>query len=129
MTHTIQKKIYYHDTDCGGVVYYANYLNFFEEGRTEHLAQCGVDLKTLSAQGTWFVVKRVEVNYKGPARYADTIQVITQISKIRNVSLEYEQRIMRDTETLVEAKTVLVCVDASFKPAAINEKILNLIQL
>jgi acyl-CoA thioester hydrolase len=128
MEHVLKKKIYYHDTDCGGVVYYANYLKYFEEGRTECLSGYGVQIKTLAASGTWFVVKRVEVDYKAPARYADEINIVTKITKIRNVSLEFEQHITRNDATLVLAKTTLVCIDKSFRPAAIEEKVLNLIR-
>lgn len=137
MPHTLEKKVYYHDTDCGGVVYYANYLKYFEEGRTECLTELGVDLKTLSSQGTWFVVKRVEIDYKGPARYADTLEVVTEVTRIRNVSIEFQQRILRNTRSeqsgnttaLVEAKTTLVCIDASFRPAAIDDAILKRIRI
>jgi acyl-CoA thioester hydrolase len=128
MIHTLEKKIYYHDTDCGGVVYYANYLKYFEEARTEYLAHFGVALKTLAAQGIWFVVRRVEIDYKGPARYADTISVNTEVARVRNVSLDFQQQITRDGAVLVLAKTTLVCIDASFRPTAISEQILDLIR-
>ncbi len=117
------KKIYYHDTDCGGVVYYANYLKYFEEARTEFLADRGIDLKTLSQNSTWFVVKNVEIDYKAPARYADKLEILSEITKIKNVSLEFLQQIKRGAQLLVSAKTVLVCVDGDFRPKAIPENI------
>ena len=137
MTHTLEKKVYYHDTDCGGVVYYANYLKYFEEGRTEYLTQLGIDLKTLSSQGTWFVVKRVEIDYKGPARYADILEIVTEVTRIRNVSIEFRQCILPKDKSkqggsataLIEAKTTLVCIDASFRPAAIDDSILQRIHI
>jgi len=126
--HEMLKKIYYHDTDCGGVVYYANYLKYFEEARTEFLTDTGIDLKLLSQNNTWFVVKGVEIDYKVPARYADQLMISSQITKIKNVSLEFIQEIKRDTELLVCAKTKLVCVDSDFRPKAIPDNIRSLLQ-
>jgi len=126
--HEMLKKIYYHDTDCGGVVYYANYLKYFEEARTEFLTDTGIDLKLLSQNNTWFVVKGVEIDYKAPARYADQLMISSQITKIKNVSLEFIQEIKRDTELLVCAKTKLVCVDSDFRPKAIPDNIRSLLQ-
>jgi acyl-CoA thioester hydrolase len=72
---SIEKKVYYHDTDCGGIVYYANYLKFLEESRSEYCLLRGVDLAALMREGTGFPVVHIEVDYKGAARYADTVQV------------------------------------------------------
>ncbi len=71
-------KIYYEDTDCGGVVYYANYLKYMERGRTEFLAERGVSVKGLMDEGTIFVVTRAELDYKSSARYGDTIVMETR---------------------------------------------------
>jgi acyl-CoA thioester hydrolase len=117
------KKIYYHDTDCGGVVYYANYLKYLEEARTEYLSERTIDLKTYSERGILFVVKNVIIDYKAPARYANILSITTSITHIRNVSLEFEQEIRRNDQLLVTAKTTLVCVDALFKPQAIPEEL------
>ncbi|MBD3245956.1 MAG: 4-hydroxybenzoyl-CoA thioesterase, partial [Candidatus Omnitrophica bacterium] len=65
----MKKRIYYHDTDCEGVVYYANYLKYFEEARTEHLDGCGVTLRTLHDSRILFAVKETSVRYYAPARY------------------------------------------------------------
>ena len=105
------KKIYYHDTDCGGVVYYANYLKYFEEARTEYMHERGLNLSTLADKGFLFVVKKVDIEYKAPAHYADNLTITTQISKIRNVSLDFFQEVKRENQILVTATTVLVCID------------------
>ena len=119
------KKIYYHDTDAGGVVYYANYLKYFEEARTELLKSKGVDICKLSQQDTLFVVKRVEIDYKSPGRYADELMISTEIVKMRNVSLQFKQKITIDDRLLVSAITQLVCVDLSFKPKAMPQSVIE----
>ncbi len=121
--HKLTKKIYYHDTDCGGVVYYANYLKYFEEARTEFLLAKGVDTAKLAKADTWFVVASVEISYKAPAHYADELHIYTQISRKKNVSLEFLQEIKRVGKLLVSAVTKLVCVDSDFKPKAIPQEL------
>ena len=117
------KKIYYHDTDCGGVVYYANYLKYLEEARTEYMAARGVDLRELSGRGVLFAVKNVVIDYKMPARYADSLSIFTKISKVKAASLEFLQEIKRDGKLLVSATTVLVCINHDFRPCQIPEQI------
>ena len=123
----IKIRVRYADTDQMGVVYYANYLKYFEEARTEVLAEKGIDLKFLSQNSTWFVVKSVNIDYKAPAHYADKLEIISKISKIKNVSLEFSQDIKRDGKLLVSAKTTLVCVDGEFRPKAIPANISKLL--
>ncbi|MFH1519211.1 MAG: YbgC/FadM family acyl-CoA thioesterase [Candidatus Omnitrophota bacterium] len=115
----MRKKIYYHDTDAGGVVYYANYLKYLEEARTEFFNQKGVSINKLSGQSILFAVRRVEVDYKAPAYYADTLTIYTAISKIKNASLEFTQSINRDDRILVKAKTQLACINSQFRPRVI----------
>ena len=117
------KKIYYHDTDAGGVVYYANYLKYLEEARTEFFREKGVDICKLSKQDILFAVRRVEVDYKAPARYADTLTITVSISKIKNATLEFTQSINIGDQILVKAKTQLVCINSNFAPQAIPEEV------
>jgi acyl-CoA thioester hydrolase len=120
----IEVKVYYHDTDCGGVVYYANYLKFLEQARTEFFAEKGAPVKELAESGTLFVVARQEIDYKSPAFYADILQVYTRVSNISAVKIEFEHQIKnRDGQLVCEAKTVTVCVGKDFKPKAIPEEI------
>jgi acyl-CoA thioester hydrolase len=119
----IEKKIYYHDTDCGGVVYYANYLKHLEEARAEYCLSKGVSLKELAFTGTYFVVAHVEIDYQSPARYQDSIKVLTRIEKIGNASIYFLQEITKDNAVLVKAKTTWVCVDRAFNPKPIPEEI------
>jgi len=118
-----EKRIYYHDTDCGGVVYYANYLKHFEEARTELFAGKGIDLKGLAEKEIFFVVARVEIDYRAPARYQDTLRISTRIEKVRLAALRFSQRVHRNGSLIAEAKTTLVCVGSHFKPQPIPEEI------
>ncbi len=121
-------KIYYHHPDCGGVVYYANYLNFLEEARTEYLTEKGVLVKELAGQGTLFVVARQEIDYKFPAFYGDTLQIDTKITNIGGARIEFEYEIKnQDGQAVSKAKTILVCVDANLKPKAIPAEVRKLI--
>jgi acyl-CoA thioester hydrolase len=121
-------KIYYHHTDCGGVVYYANYLKFLEEARTEYLAERGISVKELSQHGTLFVVARQEIDYKFPAFYGDSLQINTKIGNIGGVRIEFQYEIKNQNGQIIsKAKTILVCVDKDLKPKAIPEEVRKLL--
>lgn len=120
----MKKRIYYHDTDCGGVVYYANYLKFLEEARTEYLEQRGIPIKELTQQGIIFVVAHQEIDYKLPAFYADTLLIDTRLGNISGVRIEFVYEIKNQSGQVVcLARTVMVCVNKDFKPRAIPEEI------
>jgi acyl-CoA thioester hydrolase len=122
--HTITKKIYYHDTDCGGVIYYANYLKYFEEARTEFFVSVGSGVKELSQQGFLFVVKSVNIEYLKPGKYGDELLISSQPARVKNVSIDFEQTIKRGDEYLVKAITRLVCVGSDFRPRAMPQELL-----
>ena len=111
----LEKRVYYHDTDCGGVVYYAKYLNYFEEARTEHLRNIGIDVAEYAAKGTLFAVVHLEVDYKCPAHYDDLIRVSSRIEKIGNASIYYAQEVKRADTLLIKAQVVLACIDSNMK--------------
>jgi len=118
----MQQHIYYHHTDCGGVVYYGRYLNFLEEARTEYFKQKGASLKQLADSGIMFVVARQEIDYKFPAVYADTLDIRTDVGQLSGVRIEFLHEIYNQNKQLiVKAKTTLVCVDKNLKPQAIPE--------
>jgi len=118
----MKQHIYYHHTDCGGVVYYANYLDFLEEARTEYLAQKDAPIKRLAEDGVMFVVSRQEVDYKFPGVYGDDLDIQTKIGEITGVRIEFLHEIYNQHKRiLVKARTILVCVDKSLKPQAIPE--------
>jgi len=117
----IEKKIYYHDTDCGGVVYYANYLKYLEEARSEFCLNKGVILKDLADEGIYFVVARTELDYKAPAHYQEILRVFTRIEKIGRSSINFIQEVKNNDVPVVVAKTIWVCVGRDFKPKSIPE--------
>lgn len=120
----MQVKIFYHHTDCGGVVYYANYLKFFEEARTEFFSQRGFSIKELADSGTMFVVARQEVDYKAPAVYGDTLEIITSVTEMSAVKIIFEHEVRKESgQVTTKAKTTLVCVGKDLRPKAIPEEI------
>ena len=120
----MKKRIYYYDTDCGGVVYYANYLKYLEEARTEYFEARGVFVKDILSQGIGFVVARQEIDYKYPAVYDDVLEIKARVDRISRASMEFEYDIVNQAGKLIsKAKTVLVFVDKNLKPRAIPEDI------
>ena len=117
----MQKTIFYHDTDCGGVVYYGNYLKFFEEARTLYMAQKGYSVASLMQQGKFFVVARQEVEYKFPVRYADVITVSTKVLEVSDIKIVFENTIVNQNGRLcTKGKTILVCVDKNGVPSSMG---------
>ena len=120
----MQKKIFYHDTDCGNVVYYANYLKYFEEARTLYMAEKGFSVEALMQAGKYFVVARQEVEYKYPVRYADTITVNTKIAEISDIKIVFENTITNQQGRLcTKGKTTLVCVDKNGVPCPMGSEV------
>lgn len=122
-THYIEKKIYYHDTDAGGVMYYANYLKHLEEARFEFCLEKGVNLPESAKKGVLFAVVHMEIDYKSPARYGDVIRIFTSIEKIGFSSIHFLNEIKRGELTLVKCKTVWACISEALKPRAIPDSI------
>ena len=119
-------KIYYHDTDCGGVVYYANYLKYLEEARSEYFEERGLSIKDMLKDGIGFVVARQEIDYKSPSFYGDTLEVKTRVTDASLTRVNFEYDIVKDSGQLVaSARTVIVFVDKSLKPKRIPEDILK----
>ena len=122
----MKKKIYYHDTDCGGVVYYANYLKYLEEARSEYFEERGLIIKDMLKDGIGFVVARQEIDYKSPSFYGDTLEVKTRVTDASLTRVNFEYDIVKDSGPLVaSAKTVIVFVDKTLKPKRIPEDILK----
>lgn len=120
----MKKRIYYHDTDCGGVVYYANYLKYIEEARTEFFEQRGISIRDLAAEGTLFVVARQEIDYKSPAVYGDVLDVSVNIVEMKAVKLIFDHEVKsQDGRLICLARTVMVCVGSDIRPKAIPDEI------
>lgn len=121
MAHCIKIKIYYEDTDAGGMVYYAKYLNYLERARTEFLSDNGIDVAELHNLGYFFVVTHVNIHYRQPARLGDIIEVTTEINELRNASMTIKSHILRDNAILAEADVTLACIDKNGKPTRFPE--------
>lgn len=123
-------RVYYEDTDGGGVVYHANYLNFMERTRTEWLRSLGFEQTELkTGMGVIFVVRAIQLQYLRPARFNDELVVKASLHKVGRSLLEFEQTIWREEEKLIAAKVDVVCVDAeTFKPVSLPPEIRNKLQ-
>jgi len=120
-------RVYWEDTDAGGVVYYANYLKFMERARSEWLRSFGFEQDELRDEsGVVFVVRRVEIDYLSPARFNDAIDVSVGLHEAGRASLSVRQELMRGSICLAEAVVTLACVDAvNFKPVKMPATILQ----
>lgn len=117
-SHRHALRVYYEDTDAGGIVYYANYLKFAERARTEMMRQAGVPHAEMVARdGVMFAVRRCEVDYLGSARLDDLLDIETRLLKVGGASLEAEQIIRRDGDDLARLRIRLACIDRDGRPA------------
>ena len=117
-THTLNIRVYYEDTDAGGIVYYANYLKFMERARTEWLRELGYEQDKLMEQSIAFVVKRVEMHNHAPARFNQLLSIESQIVELKGASLTFRQ-LIKDPQgnQLVSADIKIACVDpVAMKP-------------
>ena len=124
---TLPVRIYYEDTDAGGVVYYANYLKFFERGRTEFLREFAIEQDTLLERDIAFMVKKVDMDCIKSARFNQLLSVQTEILSHRKASLFFKQKITDESgELLCQATTLIACVNLQkMKPTAIPAEILE----
>jgi acyl-CoA thioester hydrolase len=128
---TLKVKIYFEDTDCGGVVYHANYLRYFERARTEYFAERGISIREYMEQGISFVVARADIKYKSPAIYGDTLVIETKIEELKKISITFDQKVRRHGEDsfLVQAKIKIACVNREWRLLRFPKPILeNLIK-
>jgi acyl-CoA thioester hydrolase len=118
---TWQVRIYYEDTDAGGIVFYANYLKFFERARTEWLRATGVNQQALAeADGAIFVVKHASIDYNAPAKLDDVLDLTLTIAKLGRASIEFDQQAWRGQTLLASARVKVGCVDAAtLRPRAL----------
>lgn len=122
---TFPIRVYYEDTDAGGVVYHSQYLNFMERARTEWLRHLGFEQTFLrESLNILFVVHSMQIQFKKPAKFDDLLQVSSQLINLRLGSFECQQKISREEEVLIEAQVKIACVDAlTFKPTGIPTQI------
>jgi acyl-CoA thioester hydrolase len=128
-TFTWPVRVYYEDTDAGGVVYHAQYLNFMERARTEWLRELGFDQTLLATeQNIMFVAHEVQVKFAKPARLNDLLHVTATVESARHFSLIFAQKILRDKEIIARATVGIASVNTqTLKPAELPEYLRNLL--
>jgi acyl-CoA thioester hydrolase len=117
-THVFPLRVYYEDTDAGGVVYHANYLRFAERARSEMLREAGVsNTDLMTREGLAFTVRRCEVDFLKPARLDDALEVHTRVLTARGARVEAEQIVRRAGDAIARLKLEIACIDRSGRPA------------
>jgi acyl-CoA thioester hydrolase len=116
-------RVYYEDTDAGGIVYYANYLKFFERARTEWLRSLGIDQQTLRDQdGALFVVRNASVDYVASARLDDEVKLTLNVEKLGRASVQFAQQAWRGDTLLSSADVKVGCIDvATMRPRSLPD--------
>ncbi len=120
-------RVYYEDTDAGGIVYYANYLKFFERARTEWLRALGINQSIFLEQNIGFVVTKVEMDNKASAKLDDVLTITTTISRLKSASVVFSQQLVNQHQQLLcDVVIKVACVDLSIaKPCGIPKSILG----
>ena len=121
-------KVYYEDTDSGGVVYYANYLKFIERARTSLIQELGISLKSLSEKyDSHFVVKNIHCNYIQSAKLEDELSIQTKFLEIKKASFKLEQIIYREDKVIFESEVLMVNINSKGKPLKIPDLLVTAI--
>lgn len=124
MVHTLPVRVYYEDTDMGGIVYYANYLRYIERARSDWVRSLGVDQNAMREKdGVVFVVRRVEADYLKPAKFDDELLVRTVVKAVTGVRLIMVQEVIRGDDLLFHAEVTVVCVGDGGAPARLPANI------
>jgi acyl-CoA thioester hydrolase len=109
--HEIEIRVRYQETDAMGVLHHANYLTYFEMGRTELLRANGRSYRDVEADGVFMVIVKIDVRYKRPARYDDVLTLRTTTTRVTAAKIEHEYLLSRGDETIAEGSSTLACVD------------------
>ncbi len=120
-------RVYYEDTDMGGIVYYANYLKFIERGRSEWVRKIGLNQREMKAEGFVFAVRRIEADYLSSARLDDELIVETEIIKVTAARLVMEQSVKKSDDVLFQAKVTIACVNEAGRPVRLPKQLFKLL--
>ena len=123
-SHRLVQRVYYEDTDFSGLVYHARYLHFLERGRTDYLRCLGVeqrDLLSADEEGLIFVVHRMEIDFKAPARMDDILEIRTVTEKAGGAKMVLTQEIRRNGGLLIAAKVIIAVINAKGRPRRLPE--------
>ncbi len=122
--HSMNIRVYYEDTDLGGVVYYANYLRFIERARSEWIRELGIDqIKMRNEEEAIFVVTKVKADYLSPAHFDDILTVDTRIKVVSPVRAYFYQNIYREEKVIFRSEVCVTCTSNSGKVLRLPEKI------
>lgn len=108
---SIPIRVYIEDTDAGGIVYYVNYLKYFERARTEYMRSLGYDKAALPAEGVMFVVSKASLHYRSPARLDEALEVTARVAKLGGATMTFVQNIERGGECLVTGEVIIALVN------------------
>lgn len=117
--HVLPARVYWEDTDASGIVYHANYLRFFERGRSDSLRLLGLGQRALLEAGLAFVVRSLTLDFRKPARLDDALQIRSSVADLSGASLIMRQRLLREGEELVTADVRLACIEPAGRPRRI----------
>ncbi len=127
--HIFPLRVYYEDTDAGGLVYHASYLRFAERGRTEMLRQLGVNHTEMATRyGIGFAVRYCAIDFRRAARLDDLLEVRTRLSDLRGASIGVEQAVSRGADLVAELSLRIVCLGARGRPARIPDSVRDTLQ-
>ncbi len=131
-THVLPVRVYFEDTDAGGVVYHTNFLKFCERGRSDFIRLLGINHQDLAnpkeGEPTLFVVRHIDIDFLRPGRLDDVLEVVTSCAQIGGASLVLLQEVRRDGTVLARAKVTVVLVSASGKPQRIGQMVRGALQ-
>ena len=116
-SHRLEIRVTYQETDGQRRVHHGNYLNYFERGRVEMLRAAGISYKQLEDSGLMLVVAEMNIKYYAAAEFDDLLQLETEVVEIRKVRMRHRYTIKRDAELIVEAETVIACINGSGQPS------------
>ncbi|MGD9865872.1 MAG: tol-pal system-associated acyl-CoA thioesterase [Pseudodonghicola sp.] len=126
--HRYPVRVYYEDTDMGGIVYHANYLRYIERARSDWVRQLGNDQNAMRDAGIVWVVRRIEAEYLATAKFEDELTVETTMREISGVRLTMDQLVKRGDQVIFTASVTAVCMNAAGKPVRLPAEIRALIQ-
>lgn len=123
--HSLTQRVYYEDTDFSGFVYHARYLHFMERARTDYIRCLGVNQRELAkdGEGTMFVVHRMEIDFKGPARMDDILTILTTTEKAGGAKMVLSQEVRCDDRLLVSTKVIIAVVNSTGRPRRLPDEL------
>ena len=127
--HSIEIRVRYSETDAMGLLHHSNYLSYFEIGRTELFRAQGGSYRRMEELGLYFVVAKIDVRFRRPAKYDDVLTLKTEISRVTPAKLEHHYCLMRESVVLTEANSVIACINQAGEVQRIPEDLVKMTTL